>query len=56
MARRFVSEAITPVAQTMDTRRMARGEPGPMKPAETLDHPFEHPCYWSAFILIGDPS
>jgi len=28
MARRFISERITPVAETMDTRRMARGEPG----------------------------
>ena len=28
MAKQFISEAIAPVAQTMDTRRMARGEPG----------------------------
>jgi CHAT domain-containing protein len=34
---------------------LARGEPGPMRPAETPDHPFEHPYYWSAFILVGDP-
>jgi phosphoribosylglycinamide formyltransferase-1 len=28
MARQFVSEAIEPVADAMETRRMARGEPG----------------------------
>jgi phosphoribosylglycinamide formyltransferase-1 len=28
MSRQFVSEPITPVAATMDARRMARGEPG----------------------------
>ncbi|MFP4058016.1 MAG: DUF6504 family protein [Candidatus Brocadiia bacterium] len=28
MARRFVSEAIRPLPGAMDTRRMARGEPG----------------------------
>ena len=34
---------------------LARGEPGPMKPVEPPDHPFEHPYFWSAFILMGDP-
>jgi len=28
MARQFVSEQITPIEGSMDTRRMARGEPG----------------------------
>lgn len=28
MRRQFISEAIQPVAETMSTRRMARGEPG----------------------------
>jgi CHAT domain-containing protein len=31
-----------------------KGEaPIPVVPAE--EHPFAHPRYWAAFILIGDP-
>ena len=33
---------------------LARGEAGPMISAEPDSHPFEHPYYWSAFVLIGE--
>jgi CHAT domain-containing protein len=51
-----------------DTRLGRRGEP--MTKAEALReakswlrqyeddsgrHPYEHPCFWSAFVLVGDP-
>jgi CHAT domain-containing protein len=39
-------------------RRIIEEDEGP-KPARirpASQHPFEHPYYWSAFILIGDPS
>ena len=32
-----------------------RGEPGRLTAPPEAEHPFEHPYYWSAFILIGDP-
>lgn len=35
---------------------LERGTAGRMGPAEVPEHPFDHPYYWSAFILIGDPS
>jgi tetratricopeptide (TPR) repeat protein len=33
---------------------LARGEPGPLNSDGLSDHPFRHPYYWSAFILMGD--
>jgi sugar phosphate isomerase/epimerase len=34
---------------------LERGQAGRITPAEVPDYPLEHPYYWSAFILIGDP-
>ncbi len=34
---------------------LARGVPGPVEPADSARPPFEHPYYWAAFILNGDP-
>ncbi len=34
---------------------VARGTPGPMGGPKPPDHRFDHPYYWAAFILIGDP-
>jgi CHAT domain-containing protein len=33
----------------------APGQPSP-RPASSGPRPFEHPYYWAAFVLIGDPS
>jgi CHAT domain-containing protein len=41
-----------------------RGEPGTIKAEDVgsdgssppAQHPYEHPYYWSAFILVGDPN
>jgi CHAT domain-containing protein len=33
----------------------APGQPSP-RPAASGPRPFEHPYYWAAFVLIGDPS
>jgi tetratricopeptide (TPR) repeat protein len=30
--------------------------PGPSRSAAKANHPYEHPYYWAAFILIGDPT
>src|SRR5262249_46157078 len=29
---------------------------GPPRETATAGHPYEHPYYWSAFVLIGDPN
>jgi hypothetical protein len=36
--------------------RIGRGEPRPKQSEAVAGHPFEHPHYWAAFILMGDPS
>jgi CHAT domain-containing protein/tetratricopeptide (TPR) repeat protein len=48
------------------SRKQARGRLAALKKASALegkppslpagDRPFAHPCYWAAFVLIGDPS
>jgi CHAT domain-containing protein len=39
-----------------ELERISRGEPRPKKGKPVTGHPFEHPHYWAAFILMGDPS
>jgi tetratricopeptide (TPR) repeat protein len=35
--------------------RLPRGEPRKREGQPVAAHPFEHPHYWAAFILMGDP-
>jgi CHAT domain-containing protein len=39
-----------------ELKLIARGDLRPEKGEPLAGHPFEHPYYWAAFILIGDPS
>jgi CHAT domain-containing protein len=48
------AEAETRLANLPEAARGLRLEPATQPPAPT-DRPFEHPYYWSAFVLIGDP-
>jgi tetratricopeptide (TPR) repeat protein len=34
---------------------VSRGEPRPLKGAAVEVHPYEHPHFWAAFVLVGDP-
>jgi hypothetical protein len=38
----------TAIPVTMDV-------PGPQTDSTDANHPFAHPCYWAAFVLMGDP-
>jgi serine/threonine protein kinase/tetratricopeptide (TPR) repeat protein len=44
------AEADSQVAQ------ISRGTPRPKEGNPVPDHPFEHPHYWAAFVLMGDPN
>lgn len=48
--RRLCAEYSLPLPSTL-----ARGEAGRMAAADLTSRSFEHPYYWSAFVLIGDP-
>jgi CHAT domain-containing protein len=37
------------------SERIARGAPRAREGTSVAGHPFEHPHYWAAFVLIGDP-
>jgi CHAT domain-containing protein len=39
-----------------ETKRISRGQPRERVGDPVATHPFEHPHYWAAFILVGDPS
>jgi CHAT domain-containing protein len=50
-------EVAKAAADLPPARRVVEEDEGP-KPVQvrpTCDRPFEHPYYWSAFILVGDP-
>jgi serine/threonine protein kinase/tetratricopeptide (TPR) repeat protein len=36
--------------------QISRGSPRPKQGKPAPDHPFEHPHYWAAFVLMGDPN
>jgi CHAT domain-containing protein len=44
-------------AKKEEDRLVTRGKTIPVdrKAATVSERPFEHPYYWAAFILIGDP-
>jgi tetratricopeptide (TPR) repeat protein len=35
--------------------QVSRGEPRPLKGTPVSVHPYEHPHFWAAFVLVGDP-
>jgi hypothetical protein len=35
--------------------QVSRGKPRPLKGTPVPQHPYEHPHFWAAFILTGDP-
>jgi CHAT domain-containing protein len=35
--------------------QVSRGEPRPLTGTPVATHPYEHPHYWAAFVLVGDP-
>jgi CHAT domain-containing protein len=35
--------------------QVSRGEPRPLKGMPVSVHPYEHPHFWAAFVLVGDP-
>jgi tetratricopeptide (TPR) repeat protein len=39
-----------------NSKQIARGKPRSRKGDPVAAHPFEHPHFWAAFILTGDPS
>jgi CHAT domain-containing protein len=47
---------LTTQAVEAELKQIARGEPRPKAGQPVGGHPFEHPHYWAAFILMGDPS
>ena len=44
--------------QSLTNAGLARGEERKAKTTQSANavHPFEHPYYWAAFVLIGDPN
>ena len=40
----------------VELKQIARGEPRAKQGKPVSAHPFAHPHYWAAFILMGDPS
>jgi len=38
-----------------ELRQVSRGEPRPRHGIPIAEHPYEHPHFWAAFILTGDP-
>jgi CHAT domain-containing protein len=38
-----------------ESKQISRGDPRPREGAVVETHPFDHPHYWAAFVLIGDP-
>jgi CHAT domain-containing protein len=36
-------------------QEIARGEPRAKAGKPVAGHPFDHPHYWAAFVLVGDP-
>ena len=54
-------EASWPPFSVADVRPLAKVEdttsPGaPASPESAAHRPYDHPYYWAAFILIGDPN
>ena len=39
-----------------ELQQIARGQPRAKEGQPVEGHPFDHPHYWAAFILTGDPS
>jgi tetratricopeptide (TPR) repeat protein len=35
--------------------QVSRGEPRPLKGTPVSVHPYDHPHFWAAFVLVGDP-
>jgi hypothetical protein len=37
-----------------ESPQVSRGEPRPWKGTAVATHPFEHPHFWAAFVLVSD--
>jgi CHAT domain-containing protein len=48
--------ALTTAQVHDEIARLSRGEPRRREGLPVAAHPFDHPHYWAAFILMGDPN
>ena len=38
-----------------DLEQVSRGDIRPLQRTPVATHPYEHPHFWAAFVLVGDP-
>jgi tetratricopeptide (TPR) repeat protein len=54
--RNLTATEVEELQQQLQRREIGPTRPRPTEDAEMVERPYAHPYYWSAFILIGDPS
>jgi CHAT domain-containing protein len=56
-AKKWLRELTVDEAGVAESRlpQVSRGEPRRLKGTPVPVHPYEHPNFWAAFVLVGDP-
>jgi CHAT domain-containing protein/Tfp pilus assembly protein PilF len=54
--RGLTASEVAELSQQLQNRVIGPTRPRPTEDAELIERPYAHPYYWSAFILVGDPS